>query len=151
MSILFSSLVHCHPPSSSQGHTLLSKSEMGFYVCAVWSVHRHGTSSLLFQNLFATKRKTVSAENLALVLKTVFLPEFPHVKIWSRLSKFNRIMHRFSILLPHNTVHWNTAQNKEKESKPQNKRATPKWVLKSCDNRYGGVCGRNIIQDMASC
>ena len=32
-----------------------------------------------------------------------------------------------------------------------NKRATPKWVTKSCDNRYDEVCGWNSIKDMASC
>ena len=32
-----------------------------------------------------------------------------------------------------------------------NKRATPRWVTKSCDNRYDEVCGWKSIQDMASC
>ena len=32
-----------------------------------------------------------------------------------------------------------------------NKRATPKWVTKSCDNRYDKVCGWNSIKDVASC
>ena len=31
------------------------------------------------------------------------------------------------------------------------KRATPKWVTKSCDNRYDEVCGWKSIQDKASC
>ena len=31
------------------------------------------------------------------------------------------------------------------------KRATPKWVTKSCDNRCDEVCGWNSIQDMANC
>ena len=32
-----------------------------------------------------------------------------------------------------------------------NKRETPKWVTKSCDNRYDEVCGWNSIKDVASC
>ena len=32
-----------------------------------------------------------------------------------------------------------------------NKRATPKWVTKSCDNRYDEICGWNSIKDVASC
>ena len=31
------------------------------------------------------------------------------------------------------------------------KRATPKWVTKSCDNRYDEVCGWNSIKDVTSC
>ena len=31
-----------------------------------------------------------------------------------------------------------------------NKRATPKWVTKSCDNRYDEVCGWNSLRDMTS-
>ena len=31
-----------------------------------------------------------------------------------------------------------------------NKRATPKWVTKSCDNRYDVVCGWNSLRDMNS-
>ena len=34
-------LVHCLPLSLAYS---FSKSEMGFYMCAVWCVHRHGTS-----------------------------------------------------------------------------------------------------------
>ena len=33
----------------------------------------------------------------------------------------------------------------------RHKRATPKWVTKSCDNRYDEVCGWNSIKDVASC
>ena len=31
-----------------------------------------------------------------------------------------------------------------------NKRAKPKWVTKSCNNRYDEVCGRNSLTDMTS-
>ena len=31
-----------------------------------------------------------------------------------------------------------------------NKRATPKWVTKSCDNRFDEICGWNNLRDMTS-
>ena len=37
-------LVHCHPSSPATGAYSFLKSEMGFYACAVWCVHRHRTS-----------------------------------------------------------------------------------------------------------
>ena len=41
--------------------------------------------------------------------------------------------------------------SKKKKKKKKKKRATPKWVTKSCDNRYDEVCKWNSIQDLASC
>ena len=37
-------LVHCHPSSPTTGAYSFSMKETGFYVCAVWCVHIHGTS-----------------------------------------------------------------------------------------------------------
>ena len=45
--LLTSILLLCigaHPSSPATGAYSFSKSEMGFYVCAVWCVHRHRTS-----------------------------------------------------------------------------------------------------------
>ena len=40
-------LVHCHLSSPAKRAYSSSKSEMGFYVCAVWCVHRHWTSCFM--------------------------------------------------------------------------------------------------------